>query len=90
MFLLGLRLLWSPSLSDDIASYQQVIAKTQSQKIKNALNVYFLKSGNYPASLDDLVHASLIKKDDLTYPGGVKYAYHLQPDGSYRLENAPL
>ena len=90
LLLLGLRLLWSPSLSEDIAAYEKVFAKTQSQKIKNALNVYFLKSGSYPASLDALVHAGLIKKDDLTYPGGVKYSYHLQADGSYRLENAPL
>ena len=90
LLLLGLRLLLSPSLSEDVASYKKVFAKTQSQKIKNALNVYFLKSGNYPVSLDDLVHAGLIKKDDLTYPGGVKYDYHLQADGSYRLEDAPL
>jgi competence protein ComGC len=88
--MLWLRLLLSPSLSDDIASYKKVFAKTQFQKIKNALNVYFLKTGNYPVSLEDLVYAGLIKKDDLTYPGGVKYGYHLQADGGYRLEDAPL
>jgi competence protein ComGC len=90
LLMLWLRLLLSPSLSDDIASYKKVFAKTQFQKIKNALNVYFLKTGNYPVSLEDLVYAGLIKKDDLTYPGGVKYGYHLQADGGYRLEDAPL
>jgi competence protein ComGC len=89
LLLLGLRLLWSPSLSEDIASCEKVFAKTQSQKIKNALNVYFLKSGDYPVSLEDLVHTGLIKKDDFTYPG-VKYDYHLQADGSYRLKDVPL
>ncbi|HAX97568.1 MAG TPA: hypothetical protein DCY12_01370 [Candidatus Atribacteria bacterium] len=90
LLLLGLRLLLSPSLSQDIALYKKVFAKTQSQKIKNALNVYFLKTGNYPVRLEDLAHAGLIKKDDLTYPGGVKYGYHRQTDGSYCLEDVFL
>jgi len=90
LFLLGLRLLLSPSLREDIVSYKKVFAKTQVQKIKNTLDVYFLKNGNYPVSLEGLVSAGLIKKEDLTYPGGVKYSYHLQADGNYHLEDASL
>jgi hypothetical protein len=90
LLLLGLRALLSPSFSEDLTLYKKVFAKTQSQKIKNALNVYFLKSGNYPIRLEDLVSAGLISKDDLEYLGGITYGYHLQADGSYRLNDAPL
>jgi hypothetical protein len=89
LFLFGLRTLLHPSLRHDITSCKKIFAKTQSQKIKNALNVYFLKIGKYPERLKDLVAAGLLKKDDLGYFEEDVFFYHLQADGSYRLDDVP-
>ena len=86
LLLFGIRLLWSPSLSDDILLCKKIFAKTQTQKIRNALNVYFLKCGNYPAGLEDLVKVGLINEGD--FVGGINYGYQIQADGSYRLYDA--
>ena len=84
--LFGLRLLFFPSLSKEASSFKKIFAKTESLKIKNALNVYFLSNGRFPFILEDLIKAGFITNDDLLYLHGVKLSYRLMEDGSYRLE----
>jgi hypothetical protein len=59
-------------------------ATAQLGRIAQALEVYRLRDGHYPPSLDALVEAGLLRDRDLTFPFGARYAYAV--DGStYRL-----
>jgi hypothetical protein len=58
----------------------------QLQRVKNALEVYYLEKGSYPERLDDLVRAELLRKDDLFYYRGVSYQYELR-GGKYLLKH---
>ncbi len=58
-------------------NYQQI-------KLSNALEIYKLEYGSYPASLKTLVDRHIISSKDLTFPYGSEYYYSKQ-DGSYIL-----
>jgi hypothetical protein len=60
--------------------------KTQLDRIKNALEIYFLERGNYPNQLEELVSAQLLRKSDLFYHKGISYQYELR-DGRYFLKH---
>jgi hypothetical protein len=60
--------------------------KTQLQRIKNALEIYFMENGKYPDRMEELISARLLQKDDLYYRKGVSYQYELK-DGKYYLKH---
>ncbi len=54
-----------------IGRYQQI-------KLSNALEIYKLEYGSYPASLKTLVDMHIISSKDLTFPYGSEYYYAVQ------------
>jgi len=63
-----------------------LVHKTQLERIKNALEIYYLEKGQYPSQLEDLISAKLLQKSDLFYRKGVSYQYELK-DGKYYLKH---
>jgi hypothetical protein len=70
----------------DIEIPTHLVHKTQLERIKNALEIYHLETGQYPSQLGDLISAKLLKKSDLFYRKGVPYQYELK-DGKYFLKH---
>jgi len=64
----------------------QFVNKMQIQRIKNALEVYYLEKGKYPSGLEELVSARLIRRDDVFYRKGLSYQYEVK-DGRYLLKH---
>jgi hypothetical protein len=69
----------------DIEIPTHLVYKTQLDRIKNALEVYYLEQGEYPSHLEELVSTRLLQKSDLFYRKGVSYQYELK-DGKYFLK----
>jgi len=70
----------------DIEIPMQAVHKTQLDRVKNALELYYLEKGQYPSRLEELISAKLLKKSDLFYRKGVSYQYELK-DGKYLLKH---
>jgi hypothetical protein len=70
----------------DIEIPTHLLHKTQLERIKNALEIYYLEKGQYPSQLEDLISAKLLHKSDLFYRKGVSYQYELK-DGKYYLKH---
>ncbi len=64
----------------DIPTY--MVHKSKLDRLKNALEVYFIENGRYPDRLEELVTSRLINKEDLFYKKGIPYQYELR-DGRY-------
>jgi hypothetical protein len=62
------------------------VHQTQLDRIKNALDIYYLEKGSYPNHLEELVSAQLLRKNDLFYRTGISYQYELK-DGKYFLKH---
>ena len=60
--------------------------KVQIQRIKNALEIYYMEQGKYPDRIEELVSTRLLQKDDLYYRKGVAYQYELK-EGKYYLKH---
>lgn len=58
--------------------------KAQLDRIRNALEIYYLEKGKYPDHLEELISAQLLQKRDLFYRKGASYQYELR-DGKYLL-----
>lgn len=65
----------SPSSSYADPAAQRFISKTQMGRIEKALDVYQLEAGDVPDSLDTLVAAGLLAREDLRYPWRDVYYY---------------
>ncbi len=77
--------LWNSRIERaDLGIPSQFFHKTQLERIKAALEVYYLEKGEYPSQLEDLVSEKLLRKGDLFYQKGVTYHYELR-DGKYLL-----
>jgi len=70
----------------DIEIPTHFVYKTQLDRIKNALEIYYLEKGQYPSRLEELISAKLMQKSDLFYRKGVSYQYELK-DGKYFLKH---
>jgi hypothetical protein len=82
-----MRLFWDSRIERvDMETPAHFIHRNQLQRIKNALEIYYLEKGNYPNRLEELVTAELLRKDDLFYRRGVSYQYELR-DGKYLLKH---
>ena len=64
----------------------QFAHKMQIQRIKNALDVYYLEKGRFPGQLEELVSARLLQKEDIFYRKGLSYQYEVK-DGKYILKH---
>ncbi len=62
------------------------VHKTKLDRIKNALEIYYLEKGQYPSHLEELISAKLLEKSDLFYQKGVSYRYELK-EGKYFLKH---
>ena len=82
-----LRHLWDSKIDRaDIDVPVQLVHKTQLDRIKNALEIYFLEKGQYPSRLEELVSARLLQKGDLFYRKGASYQYEVK-NGKYLLKH---
>jgi hypothetical protein len=70
----------------DIEIPTHLVHKTQLDRIKNALEIYYLEKGQYPSQLEELISTKLLQKSDLFYRKGVSYQYELK-DGKYFLKH---
>jgi hypothetical protein len=70
----------------DIEAPALFVHKAQLDRIKNALEIFYLERGAYPQKLEDLVAARLLRKNDLFYRKGVSYQYELK-DRQYILKH---
>jgi hypothetical protein len=70
----------------DIGIPIHFLHKTQLDRVKNALEIYYLEKGRYPQQLEELISAQLLRKSDLFYRKGVPYQYELK-DGKYVLKH---
>jgi len=79
--------LWDSKIERaDIEIPMHLAHRTQLDRIKNALEIYFLETGQYPTHLEELIPARLLQKSDLFYRKGVSYQYELK-DGKYFLKH---
>ena len=62
----------------DIEIPTHLVQKTQLDRIKNALEIYYLEKGSYPDHLEELVFTQLLQKNDLFYRKGISYQYELK------------
>jgi hypothetical protein len=62
------------------------VHKSQIDRIKNALELYYLENGKYPIRLDELVSSELLQKGDLFYGKGISYQYEVK-EGRYFLKH---
>lgn len=62
------------------------VHRTQLERIKNALELFYLEQGAYPQKLEELVAARLLQRSDLFYRKGVSYQYE-RKDGRYILKH---
>ncbi len=70
----------------DIEIPMYVVHKAQLDRVKNALELYYLENGQYPSRLEELISAKLLKRSDLFYRKGVSYQYEVK-DGKYLLKH---
>lgn len=78
---------WESKLeTGHIETPTHLLHKTQLERIKNALEIYYLEKGQYPSQLEELISARLLQKSDLFYRKGVSYQYELK-DGKYYLKH---
>jgi hypothetical protein len=79
--------LWGSKIERvDIDIPVHLLHKTQLDRIKNALEIYYLEKGQYPTRLEELISVKLLKKTDLFYRKGAAYQYELR-DGKYFLKH---
>jgi hypothetical protein len=82
-----LSLFWDSRIERvDIEAPILYVHKGQMNRIKNALEIYYLEKGAYPQKLEELVSVRLLRKNDLFYRKGVSYQYELK-DGKYILKH---
>jgi hypothetical protein len=70
----------------DIEIPMNLTHKTQLQRIKSALEIYYIEQGKYPDRIEELVSTRLLQRDDLYYQKGVAYQYELK-EGRYYLKH---
>jgi hypothetical protein len=70
----------------DIEIPTHFVLRAKLDRIKNALEIYYLERGRYPQQLEELISAQLLRKDDLFYRKGAPYQYELK-DGKYFLKH---
>jgi hypothetical protein len=79
--------LWDSKIERvDIETPMHLAHKTQLDRIKNALEIYYLEKGQYPSHIEELISEKLLQKSDLFYRKGVSYQYELK-DGKYFLKH---
>ena len=82
-----LRYFWDSKIERvDIEIPTQFVQRNQLDRIRNAIELYYLEKGRYPYLLEDLVSVQLLRKSDLFYQKGVSYQYELK-DGKYYLKH---
>jgi hypothetical protein len=70
----------------DIEIPTRFVHKSQLDRIKNALEIYYLENGRYPSHLEELISAQMLRRSDLFYRKGISYQYELK-DGKYFLKH---
>lgn len=82
-----LRLFWDSKIERvNIEAPSLFVHRSQLDRIKTALEIYYLEKGAYPQKLEELVTVRLLKKGDLFYRKGVSYQYEVK-DGKYVLKH---
>ncbi len=54
--------------------------RAQLQRLKNALEIYYLEKGQYPTTLGELVSTRLLNEEDLFYRKGITFQYERKND----------
>jgi len=61
---------------------RQLDVSDRREDLRMAVEVYRVRRGHYPESLDALVEDHLVREADIQGDGGVLWTYHVDPDGS--------
>ena len=54
------------------------IHKTQLERIKDALEIYYLEKGSIRSHIEELISAELLQKSDLFYRKGISYQIRIE------------
>ncbi len=82
-----LRHFWDSKIERvDMETPALFVHRAQLDRIRNALEIFYLERGVYPQRLEELVTAQLLRKSDLFYHKGMSYQYELK-DGKYILKH---
>jgi hypothetical protein len=82
-----LRLFWDSKIERVPIEAPDLFAhRAQLERIKNALEIFYLERGAYPQKLEELVAARLLETNDLFYRKGVSYQYEVK-DRKYILKH---
>ena len=60
---------------------KELVGRSQMQRLRAALEVYYLEEGKYPENLEQLVQAKLVDDKELNFPWRNPHVYRLQEDG---------
>jgi len=66
-------------------SLKPYLVKSQEDRLRRAINVYYKMNGNYPSSLDDIVDDKILVPSDPYYPPNSEFRYE-KLASSYALE----
>ncbi len=73
-------LLRSPEKTPEMADFLKSVSLDRLVAIERAVRVYYDSSGRYPRSLEDLVVARILEREEIRDPFGRSYRYILRPD----------
>jgi hypothetical protein len=66
-----------------VEQFQKSVSLLRLRRLTEAVDTYYLTSGKFPESMDALVDANLLTREDLLDPIGRKYRYILQSEKYY-------
>jgi hypothetical protein len=69
--------------NDLVEQFQKSVSLLRLRRLTEAVDTYYLTSGKFPESMDSLVEANLLTREDLLDPIGRKYRYILQSEKYY-------
>ncbi len=64
---------------------RRLVSRYALARLRGALEVFRVEKGEYPASLEELVEAGLVRHRELSYPWGSPYFYRRAPEGGFIL-----
>ena len=73
-------LLHSPGETRELAEFLKSVSLARLVRIERAVRVYYDSSGKYPRSLEDLVAAGILEREEIRDPYRRPYRYILRPD----------
>jgi hypothetical protein len=64
---------------------RRLVSRYALARLRGALEIFRVEKGQYPASLEELVEAGLVKRRELSYPWDSPFFYRRAPEGGFVL-----